>query len=238
MSDAVKGKQLVERYNRFVEYSNKRKENTVPFEQKLTEITDQPKERQEQPKARQEQPKARQEATPHATMRGARRYQPPKLARPKDITMVQAQRLARLAPLIADAARRNDVPIPIICGVILQESGGNPRAVSSAGAKGLMQLMPGTAKRFGVRDPFDPQQNIEGGTKYLRWLLDRFGGNIELALAGYNAGEGNVEKYGMKVPPFSETRAYIPNVLGYTQAMINALYAGTKEELPQYARKV
>ncbi len=144
-------------------------------------------------------------------------------ARTKTITTEQAQKLARYAPLIRNAAAKHQVPIELISGVILQESGGNPKSVSPAGAKGLMQLMPATAKRFGVHNALNPAQNIEGGTKYLRWLLDRFNGNVELTLAAYNAGEQNVEKYGNRVPPFAETQAYVPNVLGYAQAMIDML---------------
>lgn len=144
-------------------------------------------------------------------------------ARSKTITTAQAQRLARYAPLIKESAGRHQVPIELVCGVILQESNAKERAVSHAGARGLMQLMPETARRFGVRNSFDPEQNIEGGTKYLQWLLDRYDGNVELALAGYNAGEQNVEKYGNRIPPFRETQNYVPNVLGYTRAIIDML---------------
>jgi len=162
----------------------------------------------------------------------------------KAITMTQANRLAKYAPTIQECSKRHNVPVELICGVILQESGGNHKAVSHAGAKGLMQLMPGTARRFGVTNSFDAKQNIEGGTKYLRFLLDRFNGNYKLALAGYNAGEANVEKYGNKIPPFAETKAYVPNVLGYADAIWNVLHpqprptnvAGTN--LPSYAKKV
>ena len=159
-----------------------------------------------------------------------------RLGHAKTITTVQAQRLARHSGEIQNAAMRHNVPVELICGVILQESNGNPKAVSSAGAQGLMQLMPDTAKRFGVTDPFDPKQNIDGGTKYLRFLLDRFNGKVDLALAGYNAGEGNVEKHGMKIPPFRETQNYVPAVLGYTQSMIDILVASVP--LPTHARKV
>lgn len=137
----------------------------------------------------------------------------------KHITQLQAQRLAKYAPIIQQAAQKYNVPVELVCGVILQESGGNYRAVSHCGARGLMQLMPATARRLGVTNSFDPVQNIMGGTKYLRMLLDRFDGNLALAVAGYNAGEGNVEKYGRKIPPFKETRAYVPNVLKYADTL-------------------
>jgi soluble lytic murein transglycosylase-like protein len=93
-----------------------------------------------------------------------------------------------------------------------QESSFKLRAISPKGARGLMQLMPGTASRFGVANIFDPKQNIEGGARYLRFLLDRFDGDINLALAGYNAGEGAVEKYGWRIPPYSETQEYVRRI--------------------------
>lgn len=144
-------------------------------------------------------------------------------AKAQAITATQAKRLAQYAPIIQHCARKYNLPVELICGVMLQESGGNPRAHSPAGARGLMQLMPATARRFGVHNIHDPVQNIEGGSKYLRWLLDHFRGNVELALAGYNAGEKNVEKYGWRIPPFRETQNYVPNVLGYCLAMIQVL---------------
>lgn len=100
--------------------------------------------------------------------------------------------------------------------VIAVESAGRPRAVSHAGAQGLMQLIPATAERFGVRDAFDPAQNIRGGVAYLDWLMGEFGGDAVLALAGYNAGEGAVRRNG-GVPPFAETRDYVPRVLAAWQ---------------------
>ena len=159
---------------------------------------------------------------------------------PKNITLDQANRLARYAPVIKDCARRYNVPVELICAVVLQESGGNPRARSSAGAQGLMQLMPATAKRFGVTNTLDPKQNIEGGTKYLRFLLDRFNGDYRLALAGYNAGEGNVEKYGNRIPPFAETRNYVPNVLAYADTIWQILRTPqtASVDLPPHAKKV
>lgn len=93
-----------------------------------------------------------------------------------------------------------------------QESHFNAHAVSPKGARGLMQLMPGTGARFGVRRPFDPAQNISGGTRYLRQLLDRFNNRVDLVLASYNAGEGAVSKFGNKVPPYKETRNYVKQI--------------------------
>lgn len=249
MNSAVKSKKLVERFNRFVEFSKARDDDPKAFSKRLDQIaknkpaddTDsqgKTRNKAESEGTPEELANAGSDAVAHATRRGGRRHQPPRFAKSKPITMLQAQRLSKLAPVIEDCAKRYNVPVELICGVILQESGGNSRAVSHAGARGLMQLMPGTARRFGVQDSFDPRQNIEGGTKYLRFLLDRFKGNIELALAGYNAGEGNVEKHGMKIPPFAETRAYVPSVLGYTQAMIDIFASQSVAKLPEYARKV
>src|SRR3989338_367801 len=157
----------------------------------------------------------------------------------KEITTDQATKLARHAPVIQECSRKYGVPVELVCAVILQESGGNPKAVSSAGAQGLMQLMPATARRFGVENSFDPSQNIAGGTKYLRFLLDRFKGDYRLAIAGYNAGEANVEKYGNKIPPFAETRAYVPKVLAYADTIYQILRTPiASPPLPSYARKV
>ena len=113
----------------------------------------------------------------------------------------------------ANGSRFGVDPYLVFC-VIEHESHFRTRAVSPKGAQGLMQLMPGTAARFGVRDPFDPAQNITGGTQYLKELLKMFGGRIDLALASYNAGEGAVLKYGHKVPPYRETREYVRRISG------------------------
>ncbi|HUP64790.1 MAG TPA: lytic transglycosylase domain-containing protein [Thermoanaerobaculia bacterium] len=117
----------------------------------------------------------------------------------------------RFDPIIIEAARKFDVDAALVSAVIKAESDYNPKVVSNKGAQGLMQLMPATAKRFGVTDAFDPHANIHAGTRYLRWLLNRFDGNVELALAGYNAGEGNVARYN-GVPPFRETIEYIRRI--------------------------
>jgi multidrug resistance efflux pump len=117
-----------------------------------------------------------------------------------------------LASLIEEAAARHRLPERLVLAVIKVESGFNPRAVSPKGARGLMQLMPGTAMILGVRDSFDPVANIEGGVRHLRGLMDRFGNNLPAALAAYNAGEGAVKEHG-GIPPYPETREYVARIL-------------------------
>lgn len=118
---------------------------------------------------------------------------------------------SRYDKLIVEAARHFDVDAALVSAVIKAESDYNPRTVSHKGARGLMQLMPATAARFGVTDSFDPAANIYAGTRYLRWLLKTFEGDADLAVAAYNAGEGNVWKYS-GVPPFRETVNYINRI--------------------------
>ncbi|MEJ7615492.1 MAG: lytic transglycosylase domain-containing protein [Pyrinomonadaceae bacterium] len=113
---------------------------------------------------------------------------------------------------IRDSGTRNGVDPVLIYAIMHQESAFKQKAVSYKGARGLMQLMPATAVRFGVRNIFDPRDNIEGGAKYMRFLLDTFDGDVPLALAGYNAGEGAVLKYGRQVPPYRETREYVRRI--------------------------
>lgn len=118
----------------------------------------------------------------------------------------------KLDEIIKTSAARNNVDPNLIVAVMRQESGFNAQARSYKGAMGLMQLMPGTARRFGVNNFYDPAENIEGGAKYLRFLLDKFNGDVKLVLAGYNAGEGAVVNYGYTVPPYRETRNYVKNI--------------------------
>jgi hypothetical protein len=113
--------------------------------------------------------------------------------------------------VIVEAAKKFNVDAALVSAVIKAESDFNPREISNKGARGLMQLMPATAERFGVVDAWDPVANIYGGVKYLRWLLEKFDGNADLAVAAYNAGEGNVWKY-KGVPPFRETINYINRI--------------------------
>jgi soluble lytic murein transglycosylase-like protein len=117
----------------------------------------------------------------------------------------------RMERIVQDAASRHQVDPALVRAVINTESGWNPGAVSRKGAMGLMQLIPGTAQRFGVGDPYDPAQNVEGGTTYLRTLLDRYNGDLTKTLAAYNAGEGAVDRSG-GVPWYPETRNYVRKV--------------------------
>ena len=135
--------------------------------------------------------------------------------------------------LIVEHAKAQNLRADLVRAVVQVESGYNPRAVSPKGAMGLMQLMPTTARQLGVRSPFDPEENIRGGTTYLRQLLERFDGSEELALAAYNAGPLAVDRYGNQVPPYRETRNYVRKVRTQTAvgtaAPVRKLYYKTVE---------
>jgi soluble lytic murein transglycosylase-like protein len=135
---------------------------------------------------------------------------------------------AQFAPLIAQVAMEYSLDVALLHAIITVESGYNPQAKSPAGAIGLMQLMPGTAQKYGVRNIWDPLENLHGGARYLRFLLTMFPDKLDLVLAAYNAGEGAVQQAGMKIPPYAETRAYVPNVIGqYERYRAAATRAGT-----------
>jgi soluble lytic murein transglycosylase-like protein len=119
---------------------------------------------------------------------------------------------AQIDGYITESATRNGLDPLLLYSVMHQESSFKQRAISPKGARGLMQLMPGTAARYGVTNIFDPKQNIEGGARYMKFLLNRFDGNLSLALAGYNAGEGAVDKYGWRIPPYAETQEYVRRI--------------------------
>jgi soluble lytic murein transglycosylase-like protein len=139
----------------------------------------------------------------------------PAFVKPKlSASIIKAER--RFSPIIFQAASRHQVDASLIKAVIMAESRYNPQAISKMGAKGLMQLMPGTAKALGVKDAFNPEHNVNGGVKYLKQLLEKFDGDVTLALAAYNAGSKNVRDY-KGVPPFKATRHYIKKVFKYYQ---------------------
>jgi len=131
------------------------------------------------------------------------------------LTYSWAEKSRMFSNHIAAAAKANNLEPALIRAVISAESAFNPFAESTAGAVGLMQLMPGTAERYGVANRRDPAQSIHGGARYLRDLLQMFNNNLPLALAAYNAGEHNVVRYGNRIPPFAETRDYVPRVLRF-----------------------
>lgn len=138
---------------------------------------------------------------------------PPDVAAVAPSHRVGAPMGPELEPLIGEMSSKYGVPDWLVRNVIRAESNGNPDATSPVGARGLMQLMPGTAAGLGVQDAYDPRQNVEGGVKYLRQLLDMFGNDHTKAVAAYNAGPGAVQRYG-GVPPYSETQTYVKRVLG------------------------
>ena len=151
-------------------------------------------------------------------------YMATKKNEPDAVTNVVASRVVHSYPSaarsrfhahIVAAARTYQLEPALLHAVISAESGYNPLARSAKGARGLMQLMPATARRYGVENPLDPQQNIYGGAAYLHDLLALFGNDVQLALAAYNAGEGTVMEYGNRIPPYRETAQYVPKVLNY-----------------------
>jgi soluble lytic murein transglycosylase-like protein len=124
---------------------------------------------------------------------------------------------AELQRIVDSAASRSAISAQLIHAVIETESQYEPKAVSTRGAIGLMQLLPSTAKRFGAQDPFDPSQNVFAGAAYLKWLMGYFDDDLELVLAGYNAGEQAVVRAGRKIPPYAETQAYVKKVMATLQ---------------------
>ena len=134
-------------------------------------------------------------------------------------------RSAQYDGVIRGAAKDATIQAALVRAVIVVESGFNPRATSKKGAIGLMQLLPATAKRYGVKNIYDPEQNVRAGAHYLSDLLVRFDSNLELALAAYNAGEEAVERYGRHVPPFRETLAYVPSVMKVYQRLMDQAHA-------------
>ncbi len=149
---------------------------------------------------------------------------------------------ATIDSLIVESGTRNSVDPLLLYSIMHQESTFKPRALSHKGASGLMQLMPGTARRFGVTSIWDPRQNVEGGARYMRFLLNMFKGDVNLALAGYNAGEGAVMKYGWRVPPYNETQEYVRRIskrYGLIRDPSSARYAYniTRDQLATAQRK-
>lgn len=144
------------------------------------------------------------------------------------ITPVRKSKSDRFNPVIKRAADRYEVDPALIKAVIMAESAYNPKAVSKQGAKGLMQLMPGTARALGVKNAFDPSHNINGGAKYLRQLLNAFDENIKLALAAYNAGISKVKRHGA-VPPIKATQRYVKKVFAYYHHYKSEMVDETKE---------
>jgi Soluble lytic murein transglycosylase and related regulatory proteins (some contain LysM/invasin domains) len=127
-------------------------------------------------------------------------------------TAILQERMKKYHSDVAAIAEDNGLPPELVHAVIAAESAYNPSAISPMGAVGLMQLMPATAERFGVKDSYSPTENIRGGCGYLRYLMGLFDGNLSLVLAAYNAGEGAVQKYGNAIPPYTETQNYVKKV--------------------------
>ena len=139
---------------------------------------------------------------------------------------------------IVDSSRRYSIDPMLIYAQMHQESSFKLRATSHKGASGLMQLMPATARRFGVTSIYDPRQNIDAGVKYMRWLLDTFKGDVVLALAGYNAGEGAVMKYGWNVPPYRETQEYVRRITSRYNSISDGSYVHTARAIGSRSAKL
>ena len=148
--------------------------------------------------------------TPHGEERA-----PEVVAAPVAVPEPPPPEARRFAKIVEDISRTHGVDAALVHALILAESSYDPDAISGAGASGLMQLMPETAKRHGVRDPFDPADNIRGGVKHLKQLLALFDGDVELAIAAYNAGENAVIRAGYRIPPYAETERFVPRVIGH-----------------------
>jgi soluble lytic murein transglycosylase-like protein len=131
-----------------------------------------------------------------------------------------SERARMYEDLIVEHARLNDIRPALVRAVVQTESAFNPYAVSPKGARGLMQLMPETAQQFGVKNVYNPEENVRAGVAYLRQLLDRYNNDEKLALAAYNAGPGAVDKYGQTIPPYSETRNYVARITRITTPAI------------------
>lgn len=152
-------------------------------------------------------------------------YVPPTVMANGAVIQANPAMRAKVAPLIAQVAREFNLDVSLMHAIVTVESGYNPDAKSPAGAIGLMQLIPETAERFGVKKITDPLDNLRGGARYLRFLLALFNNNLELVLAAYNAGEGAVQQAGNKIPNYAETKAYVPSVLTQYQHYHNGAVA-------------
>lgn len=146
------------------------------------------------------------------------------------VTQEETEIPSRLDQMIEDAGNKYQVDPELIRLVIKQESGFKATARSPKNAQGVMQTTPATAQRFGIKNTYDPKQSIEGGTRYLKWLLEKFDDNVPLALAGYNAGENTVIRYGYKIPPYRETKEYVTR--------ITSAYGKTWHEAPASLSKL
>jgi hypothetical protein len=144
----------------------------------------------------------------------------------------------KLDEIIQNAAQKHQIDPRLVLEVVRQESGFRLRAVSHKGAQGLMQLMPATAARFGVVNSYDPAENVQAGTKYLRFLLDTFGGDLELALAGYNAGENAVIRNNYKIPNYRETRDYVRSITARYRSKFHQVTTVTKKAEPPKIQRV